>query len=81
MKTMSTGQVTTKLGVMITRQFIESLGVTPAEMVKGYPRWAVSDWAFLCMRLSEHMASLAGGPPEGTESASVAPKVADDDEL
>lgn len=88
MSTLSTGEVSTKLGYLVTRQFIEKMGIKPAEVVKGHPRWASTDFPKLCSKIANHthgvgsaheLALLEAKPPKSEPA--VAPYVDDEDEL
>lgn len=79
MPTLSTGQVSTFLGFLVTRAYIESLDIQPAELVKGHPRWNETDMPALCTAIASNMARLAVTNKAAPVKAK--PTVEDDDEL
>ena len=72
-KTFTTGQATVALGFMVTGKFIESMGLQPADKVKGNPIWHMSDWPKLCAAISDHLMAIKGKPPTG-EAVAKPPK-------
>lgn len=60
---MTTGEVNAKLpeGMSITPALIQSLGVKPAEFVKGKPKWAENDLMFIRDCLIERLQKMDCG--------------------
>lgn len=61
---MTTGEVNAKLpeGMSLTPACIQSLGIKPAEIVKGKPKWAESDLMFIRDCLIERLQKMECGP-------------------
>lgn len=71
MANMSVGDISKRLGFMVTRKDIEGLGVAPAEHVKGYPKFSPAALPAICRGFIAKLEAIAGQPiPED-----------DDDEL
>lgn len=72
--TFTTGQASSKLGMLITAKFIESLGITPADKVKGNPIWHTSDWNTLLDGIEKHLNTLTDNPPGAADKPAPKPK-------
>lgn len=59
MRTLTTGEIILHLGVLVTPAFIEKMGLEPAEMQKGRPRWNATDVPTLCDNMAGHFSELA----------------------
>lgn len=90
MATLSTGDVSKRLGFLVTAAFIESLGVQPVELIKSHPRWSEDNFKSICAGIADHVYQVAQGTKKAPATKAVpkpkavpvkASSVDDDDEL
>ena len=89
MATLSTGDVSKRLGFLVTAAFIETLGVEPVEFIKSHPRWSEDNFKSICAGIAAHMHDVGTKPYRPAKAATIKPKPApakaavndDDDEL
>lgn len=85
---LTTGEVIARMpeGMSVTPAFIESLGITPAEKVKGKSKWAESDLPTIRDRMVEALGKMnCSAAPVGKAAKPATKKPAapvdDDDDL
>jgi hypothetical protein len=92
MSTMNTGDITRRVGLVVTSDLIKELGFKAVGQDKRATLWAQSDYPAMCKALSKWVAGKADVPmqpkPErkeksskGTPSTKAATTVDDDDDL
>jgi hypothetical protein len=75
MPNMTVGDISKKIGFIVTRKDIEALGITAAEHVKGYPKFSPAAFPAICRGFITKLEALEAGyvPAEEPDD--------DDDEL
>ena len=77
MSSLTTGEINQMLGdgIDITPAFIESLGVKPAELSRGKPKWSPDDFPTIVSGIGDRMQSLlTGEEPVRLEKPARAPR-------
>lgn len=58
--TITTGEVCKRLGYTVNVEFLRSLGLEPATIIKGAVRWRESDWPSICEKIVQHTLAAKG---------------------